>query len=312
MRQTVEVFTVRISELESFIRSHSLAVPPAEPQVANIITKTLHRQPGLPSDLLPSLQGGDAGLISAPDSSPPTQIRTPFSVFDNGDDANAPNTLSATSTSQALESTAIADYLPDDLSRYNFSVADWTVDLSLFNPRGHEFHAAYDGPTYFSPNETSPSSSIPSAPWDWSVSYGLPYCLQDLASFESPMPASEDGDSVVSRLADTRGTLHNFDNGDLRYFGATSNISLLDSEPPFNDLDEVDTHYSRGKTMIEEAGLDQPIDPQLIEHFINLYFAWQDSSFHVVDKDTFTKQRRKYGQNLNSSRHHAQALTNIM
>lgn len=79
--QTVKVFTVRISELENFIRSHSLAVRTADPQVANIMAKILHRQLGLRTDLLPSLQGDDAGSISAPDPSPLSQKGAPISVL---------------------------------------------------------------------------------------------------------------------------------------------------------------------------------------------------------------------------------------
>lgn len=312
LRQTVEVFTVRISELEDFIRNHSLAVPAADPLVAKIMAKILHRTSGVPADLLPSLSGGAAGPTPAPDSSPSSAMGATVSVRDNGEDASTEPTVSATSTIHGLDSTTPVNYLSDDLSRYNFHVPDWTVDLSLFSHAGHELSGVYSEPTCFSSNETSSSNCIPPAPWDWSASNGLPYCLQDLASFESSMPGNEDQDSVVSRLADTRGTLHNFDNGDLRYFGATANISLLDSEPPFDDLDEVDTHYTRGKRMMEEAGLDQAIDPQLIEHFIHLYFAWQDSSFHVVDRDAYEKQRCRYMQNPGVSRHHAEALTNIM
>lgn len=258
----------------------------------------------LPKELIGSTHGYRFDTIPAGDPSSPSQITTPVSMCHDLDGMNT-NPGASVVSAQAPESTTSASYLPEELSPYSLDLPDWTFDLSLANFSGHEISSTPDDSFFVDATSTT---CLPPLPPEWS----LPYCLQDLTSFETQVSNIEDQDSVVSRLSETKGTLHNFENGDLRYFGATSNINLLDSGPPFDDHIEEDTYHACGKRMIEEAGLGQVVEPDLINHLINLYFAWQDSSYHVVDRDAYETQRHIYHENPDDNRGHNQALTNIM
>ena len=268
-----------------------------------IMSRMLQHGSDLPRELIESAYGYRFNAMPPQHASPPSQITTPVSMSHDPDGMNASPEASALSA-QAPESTTSASYLPEEFSPYNLDLPDWTFDLSLNNFSGHEISSNPD--ESFFADASSMTSFVPLPP-EWS----LPYCLQDLTSFETSVP-NEEQDSVVSRLSETKGTLHNFENGDLRYFGATSNLNLLDSEPPFYDHIEEDTYHARGKRMVECAGLGHAIEPELINHLINLYFAWQDSSFHVVDRDAYETQRRIHHANPDDNRGHIQALTNIM
>jgi hypothetical protein len=95
----------------------------------------------------------------------------------------------------------------------------------------------------------------------------------------------------------------------LRYCGAGSNVDLLECELPGDDAGALER---QGSKMIKEAGLEQSIEQELIDHFVDLYFAWQDSSFHVVDRDAYEQHKRDYAKNPNKSGSYSEALANIM
>ncbi|OJZ85522.1 hypothetical protein ASPFODRAFT_82537 [Aspergillus luchuensis CBS 106.47] len=101
----------------------------------------------------------------------------------------------------------------------------------------------------------------------------------------------EDGDSddeVTDQLSCRLGRLQVTHDGQLRYFGSTSNLTLLDAlvdvTPPIaipRDAPE----------LLENAKLNQNVDEAFEKHLIELFFAWQDPSLHVIDAESFWRSR---------------------
>ncbi len=125
----------------------------------------------------------------------------------------------------------------------------------------------------------------------------------------------DEEDDVVNQVSARMGSLHLSEDGELRYYGATSNLTLLDDDTsPLDhrrDL-EADNMRKRGLAMIEAAGLNQTVDPDLVRHLTTLYFAWQDPSFHVVDKDMYEREQARYNRSNDDSTFYSETLMNIM
>lgn len=297
----VEVLSARITELENFISHNALTVPLADPKVANLILRHSGHQDSLSKELNHPSHEKLFASFPVQVSSKPCQL-----VASSSSNHDSNETSTRSKSVQDFELAADTTFPFQETASFGgFNFPDWAVDFSMLIPLDNEILPAEAGTVYSSSISTLPEIHVPPFPHDWH----LPYGLQDLPYHESSIPNSEDQEDVDIRLSDTQGSLRNFADGDLRYFGAGSNVALLDSELPFDD---VNTLNRRGTKMIEEAGLRQIIEPKLVNHFVDLYFAWQDSSFHVVDRDAYERQRDEYAANPNKSRSYSEALTNIM
>jgi hypothetical protein len=96
-------------------------------------------------------------------------------------------------------------------------------------------------------------------------------------------------EDLIDELSDRVGTLRFGPEGQPHFYGPTSTFNLPDAPvatkpQPHRTLDYRDSDVDPD----EEAPL------ALEEHLLNLYFTWQDPSFHVVDRDMFEKARRAW------------------
>lgn len=130
---------------------------------------------------------------------------------------------------------------------------------------------------------------------------------------ESPLQSEDDeSDDVINQISDRMGSLHLFEHGELRYYGATSNLNLLDDASHLHQQYETRSIRIRGQTLLERAGIGQVIDTVLEEHLINLYFAWQDPSFHVMDRDIYQRGRKAYLEGNDGGTFYSETLTNTL
>lgn len=98
----------------------------------------------------------------------------------------------------------------------------------------------------------------------------------------------ESDDEVTDQLACRLGRLQLTHDGQLRYFGSTSNLTLLDA---LVDLTPPVAVAKDASELLESAKLDKEIDEAFERHLLELFFAWQDPCLHVVDAETFWRAR---------------------
>lgn len=104
----------------------------------------------------------------------------------------------------------------------------------------------------------------------------------------------DEEDEVTSQLSCRSGRLQVMHDGQLRYYGSTSNLNLLDIlvgvTPPCSTNAQKGAHE-----VLKSAELDAPVDETFEQHLLKLYFTWQDPCLHVVDEQVFWRSR---AQNL--------------
>lgn len=124
----------------------------------------------------------------------------------------------------------------------------------------------------------------------------------------------EEEEDVVNQISDRMGSLHLSEDGELRYYGATSNLTLLDDISLLDNRQGPgsDRMRERGQERLDSAGLSQSVSPALVQHLSSLYFAWQDPSFHVVDKDMYERQQTRYQSGYDDSTFFSETLVNSM
>ncbi|KAH9205705.1 putative nitrogen assimilation transcription factor nit-4 [Leptodontidium sp. 2 PMI_412] len=128
---------------------------------------------------------------------------------------------------------------------------------------------------------------------------------------ESIDSSDGDKDEVISQISERMGSLQVTEDGEFRYFGATSNLNLLDEVLQQNHF-ETEPIRSRGREREDNARLSQHVDSALIAHLISLYFAWQDPAFHVVDRRMYEEKRKLYESGTDDSTFYSETLTHSM
>ncbi|RDH29020.1 fungal-specific transcription factor domain-domain-containing protein [Aspergillus welwitschiae] len=115
---------------------------------------------------------------------------------------------------------------------------------------------------------------------------------KDSTISEAPREEEEEvGDSddeVTDQLSCRLGRLQVTHDGQLRYFGSTSNLTLLDA---LVDVTPPVAIPRDAPELLENAKLNQEVDEAFEKHLIDLFFAWQDPSLHVIDAESFWRSR---------------------
>lgn len=116
----------------------------------------------------------------------------------------------------------------------------------------------------------------------------------------------------MGQLSARVGAFQIAEDGQLRYFGATSNLHIL-----HDGLPSISRGYSRsvrfdGEETLARAGLDQQISPHLEIYLEELYFAWEDPAIHVVDQEMYVEAKRAYKSGQDGSPFYSETLKNAM
>jgi len=171
-------------------------------------------------------------------------------------------------------------------------------------------HAAHPG--YVSAGAALPgfAGNLLTPPRRQFVSGGMPSC---------PSPELEDGissagsaDELVDQLSDRVGTLHIRPGGHIRFYGSTSNFNLLES--PATDVG-MNVHWTirnDGAEHLDRLGLNKKVPAEIEHHLMELYFTWQDPSFHVVDRNMFDEAKVIWRDRMEETSYYSEALRNAM
>ncbi|KAJ9303113.1 transcriptional regulator family: Fungal Specific TF [Paecilomyces variotii] len=186
--------------------------------------------------------------------------------------------------------------------------------------------------------EDSPSSVLSS--WDLDLGFGtcITPALPDLQNLLGPLPngstsatqeempalpgptssdddstlveetsSTTDIESLIDEISDRVGSLQISPGGKTHFYGPTSTFNLIDPE----NLQARPVSKSYSWRDDDHIGMDTEFPPELEEHLINLYFCWQDPSFHVVDKGIYEEAKAKR-QNMEDTSFYSEALRHAM
>jgi hypothetical protein len=130
----------------------------------------------------------------------------------------------------------------------------------------------------------------------------------------SNRPALEvrDSDEMMDQLSARMGSFQIAEDGQLRYFGATSNLHILHNG--VSSLSRTPTRSVRieGAAALESAGWAQEVSADFEEHLEKLYFTWEDPAIHVVDKDMYYKEKEKYERGQDGISYYSETLKNAI
>ena len=118
---------------------------------------------------------------------------------------------------------------------------------------------------------------------------------------------------VIEQLSHRIGTLKIAGDGHLRFYGATSNLNLVDvSATQQRQRPDARTVRHDGQDILNHLRVGQPVDQALEDHLVELYFTWQNPSTYVVDKEMFMTARTKWRNELDDTPFYSEVLTNAM
>lgn len=118
-------------------------------------------------------------------------------------------------------------------------------------------------------------------------------------------------ETLVKQLSDRIGSLCIGAGGQVRYYGPTSNFNLVYMGPP----DNLTVHRSvrdHGPDYLNRLDIGKEVPPDLEDHLINLYFAWQDPAFHVVKRGMYQKAKVRWRDEAEDTPYFSEALENAM
>ena len=118
---------------------------------------------------------------------------------------------------------------------------------------------------------------------------------------------------VIEQLSNRIGTLKIAGDGHLRFYGATSNLNLVDeSATQQRQRPDARTVRHDGQDILNHLRVGQPVDQALENHLVELYFTWQNPSIYVVDKEMYMMARSKWRDEYDDTPFYSEVLTNAM
>lgn len=124
---------------------------------------------------------------------------------------------------------------------------------------------------------------------------------------------NEAENDVIEQLSHRIGTLKIAGDGHLRFYGATSNLNLVDvSATQQRQRPDARTVRHDGQDILNHLRVGQPVDQALEDHLVELYFTWQNPSIYVVDKEMYMAARSSWRNEYDDTPFYSEVLTNAM
>lgn len=118
---------------------------------------------------------------------------------------------------------------------------------------------------------------------------------------------------VIDQISHRIGTLKIAGDGHLRFYGATSNLNLVDvSATQQRQRPDARTVRHDGQDILNHLRVGQPVNQELEDHLVELYFTWQNTSTYVVDKEMYMIARTKWRDEYDDTPFYSEVLTNAM
>ncbi|KAK0645351.1 Nitrogen assimilation transcription factor nirA [Lasiodiplodia hormozganensis] len=312
LRNAIEILSARVDQLSQHILNNGLQLPPMEPEAAASLSRILDVL-RLPAANSSAIKAATFVAPNPPTDHGPTGLDFAPAGFDwnflDGQSWGA-HFNAAANVNQGFN-TGVD---PSSVPRPSVTDSAHPTSQAFTTPSASQPFASPPTQAYTSPPTAQPLTSPPTT-----QAYTSPSQTQPVPTIEqhpgltdsSADDADDDSDDELIKQISTRmGSLQLAPDGHLRYYGATSNI-LCD----FPDTDHHQTRRSvrkEGRDVLEANNLDKAVDPAIEEHLINLYFAWQDPFFHVVDEKMYRVGREEWRVQKRDVGYYSEVLTNAM
>ena len=180
-------------------------------------------------------------------------------------------------------------------------------DLETFSHNyfqsGSSFDALATDPRNSSPDLTLPLNA------DSPPSPRLTSYIPDTGEFRGGTPYR---DNITNSLAARMGSLQIAEDGQLRYYGPTSNLHLYHNGLQSLSRSTIRHVATEGNEVLRRAGLDQKIPLAVEMHLAHLYFSWEDPAIHVVDEEIFFLEKQKWIAGNKNTPYYSETLDNAM
>ncbi|KAH7083507.1 hypothetical protein BKA63DRAFT_584879 [Paraphoma chrysanthemicola] len=118
---------------------------------------------------------------------------------------------------------------------------------------------------------------------------------------------------LMDRLADRMGSFQIAEDGQLRYFGATSNLHILHNGMLSLSRSRTQSIRQDGAAALQRAGLAQHVVSPGIEFYLErLYFTWEDPAIHVVDEEMYFSQKARWQADHEDTPYYSETLKNAI
>jgi hypothetical protein len=131
-----------------------------------------------------------------------------------------------------------------------------------------------------------------------------------IAAVESERSTQDD--EIVDQLSARMGSFQIAEDGQLRYFGATSNLHILHNGIFFLSRSPTRSIRNEGNDVLVTAGLGHTVSTETEKHLAKLYFKWEDPAIHVVDEEMYYLAQAKWQSGEDGSPFYSETLKNAM
>ncbi|KAL4819520.1 fungal-specific transcription factor domain-containing protein [Aspergillus spinulosporus] len=117
-----------------------------------------------------------------------------------------------------------------------------------------------------------------------------------------------DIEGLIDELSDRVGTLQVGPGGQTQFYGPTSTFNLADMLATANS---VNLNQNYALDCLSQIGSHKAVPAALEDHLTNLYFCWQDPSFHIVDRKMYNAAKEKWYADRDTP-YYSESLRNAM
>lgn len=302
-------------QLESFIASHGLIAPEVPEDDCDVYEKLVpslqallhanrnvhaHNRSSQDPDILVSVDSIGVSSLS------PCQSR----ADDPPDSADA--ILPIANSNGNFQAQGVADITNENMDDWLADIIN-TTDGPMFGGEGDRFQAPpldWDNVSGAQPvpgllNETDQlSPTVPNHRLDVNKT---PFMSEPNAA-SCYHDSSEDDAELVLQLSNRMGDLHLTKDGMSRFYGATSNFNFARWRSS--------SGVNHRQNIVEQAELEhsqsQDADLSVEKSLEELYFCWQNSAFHAIDKDMYQHGKKLWREQRKASTFYSPFLTNAM
>lgn len=316
LRAATELFSARIDQLVQFIYDNGFEPPPMKTEDEmgiNRVLDTLQIPRGVPKKKY-SPTSEPLSAVPTPGPQPPADSPLPIPAYNRNYAANG--NLSETLPSQNVlptENATVANQETMVPFGFQFPQTSWEFALptaesldSLYANMNGGYQASPENG--FSPDSLHLSQDIAQQP-------GV-LLEQAQNSRDDDSDSGEENEAekdVIEQISHRIGTLKIAGDGHLRFYGATSNLNLVDvSATQQRQRPDARTVRYDGQDILNHLRVGQSVDQALEDHLLELYFTWQNCSTYVVDKEMYYTARQNWREELDDTPFYSEVLTNAM
>lgn len=136
----------------------------------------------------------------------------------------------------------------------------------------------------------------------------------------APSPASNagaghdgtDAESIEEMLSARMGTLRLAEDGQMRYYGPTSNLHVQTGGSHFLSQSKIRQVATEGAGVLRGLGLDRDVALSMELHLAKLYFTWEDPNVHAVDEEIYFQEKQRWTDGNRTTNYYSETLNNAM